>query len=107
MEVMVEQFSAVAEKQGAESLLRLSGVLDGTAEAALENAYEAAAAQSPQLLTLEFGDVSYINSTGIALIVGLLARARIAQLPLVATGLSDHYREIFAVTRLSDFIEVR
>ncbi len=56
---------------------------------------------------LNFAGVDYINSTGIALIVGLLAKARAAHTPLAATGLSEHYREIFTITRLSDFMEIQ
>ena len=48
----------------------------------------------------------YINSTGIALIVSVLARARAERRKVVASGLSPHYREIFDITRLSDFIEL-
>ena len=50
--------------------------------------------------------VDYINSTGIALIVSVLARARAERRKVVASGLSPHYREIFDITRLSDFIEL-
>ena len=38
--------------------------------------------------------------------MGLLARARAAKRRLVAYGLSDHYVEIFNITRLSDFVSV-
>ena len=44
--------------------------------------------------------------TGIALIVGLLAKARAAHRRMVVYGLSDHYVEIFQITRLSDFMSV-
>jgi hypothetical protein len=39
-------------------------------------------------------------------IVGLLARARASRRSLLACNLSEHYVEIFNVTRLSDFISV-
>ena len=39
--------------------------------------------------------------------LGLLARARAAHRPIAAAGLSDHYREIFTITRLSDFMEIQ
>jgi anti-anti-sigma factor len=57
-------------------------------------------------LILDFEQVDYINSTGIALIVALLARARAADLSVVAYGLTDHYRQIFQITRLSDFMGI-
>jgi anti-sigma B factor antagonist len=47
-----------------------------------------------------------MNSTGIALVVGLLARARKSKRRIVACGLSPHYREIFEITRLADFMPV-
>src|SRR5207249_6314301 len=48
----------------------------------------------------------YINSTGIALIVGILARARKERRAIVACSLSAHYQEIFEITRLSDFMRM-
>ena len=55
---------------------------------------------------LDFSAVDYINSTGIALIVGLLAQARAAGQEVQACGLAEHYREIFRITRLSDFMTI-
>ncbi len=40
------------------------------------------------------------------LVVGLLARARKAQRRLAVCGLSDHYQEIFQITRLVDFMTI-
>ena len=57
-------------------------------------------------VVLNFAGADYINSTGIALIVGLLARARAGGVPIRACGLSDHYREIFEITRLADFMPI-
>jgi anti-sigma B factor antagonist len=63
-------------------------------------------APSTDIILLNFSDVDYINSTGIALIVSLLTRARKAHHRLLACGLSDHYAEIFQITRLVDFIGI-
>ena len=57
-------------------------------------------------LTLDFGEVGYINSTGIALVVRLLADARRDGRGVRAVGLTPHYREIFRITRLSDFMDI-
>ena len=92
------------------AVIELSGDIDGSAAAILTAAYaEAVNGDSPELLgtvVLDFGAVDYINSTGIALIVSVLARARAERRKVVACGLSAHYREIFDITRLSDFIEL-
>jgi len=89
------------------AVIALSGEIDGHAADTLTDAYEHAVASSdPATVVLDFTAVQYINSTGIALIVSVLARARSQRRTVVASGLSDHYREIFDITRLSDFIEL-
>jgi anti-anti-sigma factor len=89
------------------AVITLSGEIDGHAADALTQAYERAVADGdPATVVLDFAAVQYINSTGIALIVSVLARARAHGRKVVASGLSDHYREIFDITRLSDFIEL-
>jgi anti-anti-sigma factor len=87
-------------------VLDLAGDLRADAREDLEAAYVDAAAREPQAVVLNFRDVGYVDSTGIALLVGLLARARRDGRELSAYGLTDHYREIFAITRLSEFIHV-
>jgi anti-sigma B factor antagonist len=91
---------------GGAATLLLTGDVDREAGSALDRAYNEAATAGATSLTLDFTAVPYINSTGIALIVGLLGRARGADVPVTARGLTDHYREIFEITRLSDFMTI-
>ena len=87
-------------------VLDLSGDLRGDARDDLEAAYADAATREPQAVVLNLTGVDYMDSTGIALLVGLLARTRRDGRDLSAYGLTDHYREIFAITRLSEFIHI-
>ncbi len=87
-------------------IIDLHGDIDGFAEQALNAAYAEAEGREPGTILLNFKDVPYINSTGIALIVGLLARARKSHRRLFVYGLSEHYAEIFQITRLADFMSV-
>ena len=88
------------------AVIDLHGEIDAEASDSLNAAYAEAEGQGADVILLNFNDVAYINSTGIALIVGLLARARKAHRRLLACGLSEHYVEIFQITRLIDFISV-
>ena len=88
------------------AIIELHGEINAFAEETLNAAYGEAEAQEPETILLNFADVDYINSTGIALIVSLLARARKAHRRLLACGLSQHYVEIFNITRLADFMSV-
>src|SRR5919206_2421910 len=88
------------------AVLDLRGEINGFAQEALDAAYADAEAKDPAAIILNFEEVDYINSTGIALIVSLLAKARASSRRLLAYGLSEHYVEIFEITRLSDFVSV-
>ncbi len=91
---------------GEVTVVTLVGRIDRDAGAVLEQAYVAATTNAPASVQLDFTAVDYINSTGIALIVSLLARARAQGLPIRAAGLTAHYVHIFDITQLSDFIEI-
>lgn len=97
-------FHADAHTDGATAVLRMRGDLDATADVALLAAHDDAVAEGADELLLDFTDVDYINSSGIALIVTLLADARRAQRTVRAAGLSPHYRHIFEITRLTDYL---
>lgn len=88
------------------AIIELHGEINGFAEEGLEAAYAEAQQGDPSTVLLDFGDVDYINSTGIALIVGLLANARKNQQRVLTCGLSAHYEEIFRITRLADFMSI-
>lgn len=92
--------------EGEMAIIDLRGDINGFAEAALINAYMDATSKEANFLALNFGDVEYINSTGIALIVGVLAKARKDSQEVIAFGLTDHFKNIFEITRLSDFMQI-
>ncbi len=100
------RFDARVEQHADEVQVRMRGDLDGQADDALGAAYAEVAGLDARGLTLDFHDVGYINSTGIALVVRLLADARRDGRGVRAVGLTPHYREIFRITRLSDFMDI-
>lgn len=101
-----QPFEAAVRPQTGAVVIDLRGEINASAESALNAAYLEAERSNPSTIVLNFGAVSYINSTGIALIVGLLARARKAKRRLLVFGLSSHYQEIFQITRLADFMAI-
>jgi anti-sigma B factor antagonist len=55
---------------------------------------------------LNFTGLDYMNSGGIGLLVTLLVRAQRQRQRVLAFGLSDHYRQIFELTRLDDAVGI-
>jgi anti-sigma B factor antagonist len=96
-----------ATESGGTAVVTLTGEVDGSAKHVLPAAYAAAVAVlDPAKVLLDFHGVDYINSTGIAVIVSVLAQARAERRIIAAAGLTEHYRHIFTITRLVDFMEV-
>ena len=101
-----QAFDVTVRQQPRAAIIELHGEINAGAEAQLHAAYAQAEKDDPDLIVLNFAQVGYMNSTGIALVVGLLARARKSKRRLVACGLTAHYQEIFEITRLSDYMPV-
>jgi len=99
VEVRVRHLTAMA-------VLDLGGDITRQAQEDLNAAYDEAVKIDPSAVLLNFQAVQYINSTGIALLVGILARARKENRRVMACGLTPHYVEIFEVTRLADFMDL-
>jgi len=102
----VRHLEAEVRQERGVVVLDLRGEINGFSQEVLDAAYAEAESNDPEAILLNFEGIDYINSTGIALIVGLLARARASKRRLLACNLSEHYVEIFNITRLSDFISV-
>lgn len=99
-------FGAEVTEVPDEVRVRLSGDLNGRADETMAGAYAKVVDLGSRRVSLDFHHVGYINSTGIALVVRLLADARRDGRTVRAVGLSEHYREIFRITRLSDYMEI-
>ena len=87
------------------TILRIHGEITGASEGVLMEAY-GQAAPGVHSVVLDFGGLEYMNSGGIGLLVTLLVRAQRAGQRLHAIGLSEHYREILALTRLDEAIGI-
>ena len=104
---MQEQLAkAKVRYEDGKALVDLPARIDGSAEQTLNDAYAEATSRGTAQLVLNFSGVEFLSSTGIALIVGLLARSRKDGKKISSCGLSDHYREIFEITRLADFMQI-
>jgi anti-anti-sigma factor len=87
-------------------VMDLSGEVTSLAGDAVNGAYRQACDRGATSLLLNFGGVDYMNSSGIAVIIGLLTDARRNNRRLLITGLTPHYRKIFQMMGLSQHAPV-
>lgn len=99
------EFVVTEHTSGATVVIELTGRLDGSATTEM-TLLHGVLDRPVDTVLVDFAGVDYINSTGIALVVGLVARARAAEVELQVCGLSDHYVHIFRITRIADFVQM-
>ena len=88
----------------AASVIDIHGEVTAAAENMLMDAY--AQTGNPRAVILNFTELEYMNSSGIWLLVTLLIRANRQKQKILAYGLSEHYRQIFSLTRLDEAIRI-
>ena len=88
------------------AVVDIKGEVTAACEPVLMSAYEAAGGSATSRLVLNFAGLEYMNSGGIGMLVTLLVRANRQRQQLSAYGLSEHYREIFELTRLDEAITI-
>ncbi len=87
-------------------VIDIKGDITAQSEDLLMDAYGRSSGPGVKAIVLNFTGLDYMNSSGIGLLVTFLVRARRAQQQVSAYGLSDHYRQIFELTRLDEVISV-
>jgi anti-sigma B factor antagonist len=88
------------------SVIDVSGDITADSESALMDAYNEASQTTTRAIVLNFTGLEYMNSGGIGLLVTLLVRANRQKQKLLAFGLTEHYKQIFELTRLDEAIEI-
>jgi anti-sigma B factor antagonist len=90
----------------AASIIDIKGDVSAFAEDVLMEAYTEANTPTTRSIILNFSELAYMNSSGIGLLVTLLIRVNRQKQHMLTYGLSEHYRHIFELTRLSDAIKI-
>ena len=96
----------VREASGTASVIDIQGDITAASEDVLMDAYGRASGPNVKAIVLNFTGLDYMNSGGIGLLVTLLVRAQRQRQRVLAFGLSDHYRQIFELTRLDDAVGI-
>ncbi|MCH8094390.1 MAG: STAS domain-containing protein [Chloroflexi bacterium] len=91
---------------GSVSIIDVQGEITSFAENVLMDAYTQATSEGADVIILNFEGLEYMNSGGIGLLVTLLIRANRKDQTLLAYGLTEHYQQIFELTRLNEAIKI-
>ena len=84
----------------------IGGELTSFAEEELNTAINQANTEEINIIVMNFRDLTYMNSSGIGLLVTSLIRLGREEKRLVAVDLNDHFRQIFELTKLNEAIHL-
>ena len=87
-------------------VIDIKGDITTQSEDVLMDAYSRAGVEGVHVIVLNFSGLDYMNSGGIGLLVTLLVRAQRQGQRVLAYGLSEHYRQIFELTRLDEAVGI-
>jgi anti-sigma B factor antagonist len=96
----------VREVSDGACVIEIKGDITAASEDVLMDAYGRAGDSGARAIVLSFAGLDYMNSGGIGLLVTLLVRAQRQRQRVLAFGLSDHYRQIFELTRLDEAVGI-
>jgi len=93
-----------SEKRAA--VFEASGDIDLHRSSEFQQALLNLAAQKPDVIVLDMTGVGYMDSSGVASLVKLLARVRRDDIGLKLAGLTPRVRSVFEITRLDTVFDI-
>lgn len=103
---MNREIEIASSTQGDVSVIGIKGDVTAVTGEAVEKAYREASASGAKKVLLVFDGENYINSGGIAILIGITAESRKKEQTVRMTGLSDHFQKIFKMVGLTKYAEV-
>jgi anti-anti-sigma factor len=88
------------------TVLELHGDVTADGEDAIVEAYQSAVDDGPDTVLLEMTDATYINTSGISVLITLAMDAKKAGQHILVSGASAHYQKVFDLVRFSSFVSM-
>ena len=88
------------------AVIDLVGDVTTFAEEAINQAYQSASSEGAVNIIFNFRENDYINSAGIAILIGVVTEARKRDQKLLMSGLSAHFQKIFRMVGLTQYADL-
>lgn len=88
------------------SVIDIRGDVTAAAGVPIEEAYNGVSAAGAKKILIVFASDCYINSGGIAVLIGLLSQSRKNAQVVRMTGLTAHFQKVFAMVGLTKYAEI-
>ena len=88
------------------SILNIKGDVTAISGETIEEAYQKVNTNGAKKILLYFDKDGYINSGGIAILIGIASESRKTSQIIRVTGLSGHFQKIFNMVGLTKYTEI-
>jgi anti-anti-sigma factor len=92
--------------RGDVSVVCITGDVTAVTGGVVEEAYRGMTREGTRKILFRFSTESYINSGGIAVLIGIAAESRKSGQTIRITGLSEHFRKIFHMVGLTKYTAI-
>jgi anti-anti-sigma factor len=104
---MSTDLKASVRKQGdAIAIVDMKGDVTSFADETINGLVNTTYDEGFRKFILNFTDVSYINSSGIAILIGIITRLNSKGVSFRVYGLTPHFKKIFRMIGLTQYVEV-
>ena len=103
---MSDEVQITIREENDATVIDLVGDVTTFAEDAINQAYQTASADGATNIIFNFRENDYINSAGIAILIGVVTEARKKDQKLLLTGLSVHFQKIFRMVGLTQYADL-
>ena len=103
---MSDDIQVSVRGEGSTTIIDLIGDVTTFAEDAINQAYRSASDDGAKTIIFNFRENDYINSAGIAILIGVVTEARKRDQKLLITGLSAHFQKIFRMVGLTQYADL-
>jgi anti-anti-sigma factor len=101
-----DEIQVLIREEGGATVIDLVGDVTTFAEDAINQAYQTASDDGAVNIIFNFRENDYINSAGIAILIGIVTEARKQDQKLLMTGLSIHFQKIFRMVGLTQYADL-
>ena len=103
---MSKDLEITIKKEGDVTVIELAGDVTAVTGQDLEDAYKGVRDEGAVKILFQFHEDGYINSGGIAFLIGIAAESRGTEQTIRYSGLSEHFQKIFDMVGLARYIEI-
>jgi anti-anti-sigma factor len=104
--MLEDELSVEIRERDGVAIIDLNGDVTTFSEEKINRAYAQVTSQGAKQILLNFRQNDYINSAGIAILIGIVTEVNRNGQKLAVSGLSQHFQKIFRMVGLAQYAEI-